>query len=124
MDHSSVSWDITLLYFLAETLYHWTKGVYQFAKFQTFDCSHEILPYLYFDRLLLLEVYKISAKKKCKVFMSHDPEGWCKIWKKTDSLFQKWQKFGEIRLEHSKVFKMCTLMGSFWAKYTIFELKK
>ena len=62
--------------------------------------------------------------KKYKVFMSHDPEGWCKIWKKTDLLFQKWQKFGEIRLEHSKVFKMCTSMGSFWAKYTIFELKK
>ena len=40
-----------------------TKGVYQSAQFQTFDCSGEISPNLYFDRLLLLKKYKISAKK-------------------------------------------------------------
>ena len=33
------------------------------AKNQTFDCSREILPNLYFKRLLLLKVCKISAKK-------------------------------------------------------------
>ena len=38
-------------------------GAYQSRKFQTFDCSSEISPNLYFDRLLLLEVCKISAKK-------------------------------------------------------------
>ena len=41
----------------------WTKRVHQSAKFQTFDCSSEISPNLYFDRLLLLKIYKISAKK-------------------------------------------------------------
>ena len=41
----------------------WTKGTHQSAKYQTFDCSHEISPNLCFDRLLLLRVYKISAKK-------------------------------------------------------------
>ena len=40
-----------------------TKGAHQSAKFQTFDCSGEISPNLYIDRLLLLKVYKISAKK-------------------------------------------------------------
>ena len=40
----------------------WTKGTHQSAKFQTFDCSREISTNLYFDRLLLLKVYKISAK--------------------------------------------------------------
>ena len=40
-----------------------TKGAHQSAKVQTFDCSGEILPNLYFDSLLLLKVYKISAKK-------------------------------------------------------------
>ena len=40
-----------------------TKGAHRSAKFQTFDCSGEISPNLYFDRLLLLKVYKISAKK-------------------------------------------------------------
>ena len=41
----------------------WTKGIRQSAKFQTFDCSREISPNLYFDRLLLMKVYKISTKK-------------------------------------------------------------
>ena len=38
-----------------------TKGAHQSEKFQTFDCSGEISQS--FDRLLLLKVYKISAKK-------------------------------------------------------------
>ena len=29
----------------------WTKGAYQSAKFQNFDCSPEISPNLYFDSL-------------------------------------------------------------------------
>ena len=39
-----------------------TKGAHHSAQFQTFDCSGEISPNLYFDRLLLLKVYKVSAK--------------------------------------------------------------
>ena len=39
-----------------------TKGAHRSAKFQTFDCSGEILSNLYFDWLLLLKVYKVSAK--------------------------------------------------------------
>ena len=41
----------------------WKKGTYKRAEFQTFDGSREISPNLYFDRLLLVKVYKISAKK-------------------------------------------------------------
>ena len=48
--------------FLAETLYDLDKKTHQGAKFQTFDCSREISSNLYCDRLLLLKVYKISAK--------------------------------------------------------------
>ena len=40
-----------------------TKGAQRSAKFQTLDCSGEISPNLYFDRLLLLELYKVSTKK-------------------------------------------------------------
>ena len=61
----------------------WTKGPHQSAKFQTFDYSRKISPNLYFDRLL--KVYKILAKKYRGV-ISHDPEDWCKIWRKTDVL--------------------------------------
>ena len=63
-----MSWEITLLYFLAEILYDLDGG-----KFQTFDCSHEISPNLYFDMLLVLKVHKISPKKYRRV-MSHDIE--------------------------------------------------
>ena len=99
----------------------WTKGAHQSAKFQTFDCSRKISPNLYFDRLL--KVYKILAKKYRGV-ISHDPEDWCKIWRKTDLLFQKWQEFGEIWPEHSQVSKTCTFICSYCAKYLMFDLKK
>ena len=39
------------------------KAPHLSAKFQTLDWSGGISPNLYFDRLLLLKVYKISAKK-------------------------------------------------------------
>ena len=38
--------------------------------------------------------------------MSHDPEDWCKMWRKTDLLLQKWQEFGEIWPDSSKVSKI------------------
>ena len=47
-----------------------TKGAHRSAKFQTFDCSGEISPNLYFDRLLLLKVYKVSAKKVWRKYVS------------------------------------------------------
>ena len=40
----------------------WTKGTHESEKFKAFDYLHEISPNLYFDRLLLLKLYKISAK--------------------------------------------------------------
>ena len=39
--------------------------------------------------------------------------------------FQNWHKeFDEFWLENSKVSKIYTLMGCFWPKYIMFELKK
>ena len=40
-----------------------TKGIHHSANFQTLDRLDEISPNFYFDRLLLLKVYKVSAKK-------------------------------------------------------------
>ena len=39
------------------------KAAHHSAKFQTLDCSGEISPDMYFDRLLLMKVYKVSVKK-------------------------------------------------------------
>ena len=40
-----------------------TKLAHHSAKSQTFDRSGEISPNLYFDRLLLLKIYKVLAQK-------------------------------------------------------------
>ena len=39
-------------------------------KVQNFDCPREISPNLYFDRLLLVKVYRISAKKVQRSYVS------------------------------------------------------
>ena len=53
--------------------------------------------------------------------MYHDEEEWSKIWREIDVLFQNWHdKFDEFWPKHSKI---CTLMGSFWTKYIMFELE-
>ena len=101
----------------------WTKGAHQSATFQTFNSSCQISPNFYFDGLLLLNVYKISAKMYRRV-MSHDNEEWYKIWRKTNLLFQKWQEFGEFWSEHSKESKLYFFIGPFCAKYLAFDLKK
>ena len=74
----------------------WTKGAHKSAKFQAFDCSRRIPPNLYFDRLLLLKVYKISAKNVQRKYLSWH---WkvMKIWRKTDLRFGEWHdEFGKF----------------------------
>ena len=50
-----------------------TKGAHQIAKFRTFNCSDVVSLNLHFDRLLLLKVYKISAKKVCDAKCEEKP---------------------------------------------------
>ena len=46
-------------------------------------------------------------------------------WKEIDLSFQSWyEKCNKFWPEHSKISKICILMGCFWPKYTIFELEK
>ena len=68
--------------FLGETLYDFYKRAQQSAKFQTFDCSGEISPNLYFDRLLLLKVYKVSAKKSMEELCLMIPKSGAKFEEK------------------------------------------
>ena len=57
--------------------------------------------------------------------MSHDNEKWWKIWRGLDFPVQNWyDEFDEFWPEHSKISKICTLMGCFWPKDIMFELKK
>ena len=56
--------------------------------------------------------------------MPHDTEEWCKIRRKTDLLFQEWQKLVEFSSKQSKDSKICTLIGPFRANYRTFDPKK
>ena len=57
--------------------------------------------------------------------MCHDNKEWCKIWKGIQLLFQNCHgQFDEFWPEHSKTSKISTLIGSFYAKYITFDLKK
>ena len=56
--------------------------------------------------------------------MCHDNEEWCKVWRGIEVSFQSWHdQFDKVWPEHSKFSKIFTLMGSFWPKYIMFELK-
>ena len=60
-----------------------------------------------------------------KGVICHDNEEWRKIWRGIDLSFQSWhEEFDKFWPEHLKVSKIFILMGSFWAKYILFELKK
>ena len=68
--------------------------------------------------------YILSELKKYRGVTFQTEEGW-KIWRGIDLLFQNWHKeFDNFSPEHSRVAKIFTLMGSFPAKYILFELKK
>ena len=55
----------------------------------------------------------------------HDNEEWPKIWRGIDLSVQNWhQEFDKFWPEHLKNSKNYTLMGCFWPKHIMFELKK
>ena len=56
--------------------------------------------------------------------MCNDTEEWWKSWGGIDLSLQNWHnKFDEFWIEHSKVSKIYTLMGYFWPKHIMLELK-
>ena len=69
--------------------------------------------------------YILFEVRKYKWVIFYETEEGCKIWRGIDLSFQKWHKeFDKFWPELSKVSRIFTLMGSFWAKYMLFELKK
>ena len=50
---------------------------------------------------------------------------WCKIWNRIDLSFQNWhEEFNKFWPEHSKILKICSLMGWFWLKYIMPQVEK
>ena len=69
---------------------------------------------------LKLKMYELYRGVMC-----HRNEKWCKSWKGIDLSVQNWhEEFDKFWPEHSKISKICTLMGFFWTKYIMFDLKK
>ena len=69
--------------------------------------------------------YILFKLKKYRGIIFCKTEEVYKIWRGIDLSFQKWHKeFDKFWPEHSKVSKTFTLIGSFSAKYILFELKK
>ena len=83
----------------------------------------ESLKDFHFKGLLFSKVYIVWLKMNRGVIFHETEEGY-KICRGIDSSFQNWHKeFNKIWPKHSKVSKHFILLGSFWAKYILFELK-
>ena len=77
---------------------------------------------------ILMRSFNLNLKKyELKIHrgvIRHDNEELCKIWRGTDLSFQSLhEEFDEFWPEHLKVSKNFILIGSFWAKYILLELK-
>ena len=50
--------------------------------------------------------YILFELKKYRGVIFYDTEEWCKIWRKTDVWFGKWQEYGKFSPEHLKISKL------------------
>ena len=73
-----------------------------------------------FDWILLSKVENSWAKNLRRIYVYWH-------WRMIKSLKKNWfwhKEFNKFWPEHSKVLQICTLMGSLWPKYAMFDLKK
>ena len=69
--------------------------------------------------------YEMHELEIYRGVMCHENEEWCKMWREIDLSFQNWhEEFDEFWPEHSKISKICTLMGCIWPKCIMFEFRK
>ena len=84
----------------------------------------EGLKIIHFNRLLLGKVYMFKLSRYRGVIF-HETEAGYKIWREIDLSFQNWHReFDKFWPEHLKVSKIFTLIGFFWTRYILFELKR
>ena len=121
MDFCSVWWQITLPYFFSWKC-TWL-GQNEPIKVQNVILLTAEAKYHQIYAFIGSLKHK-SLAKKYRGVISHDIQDWCKIWRKTDPLFQKWQQFGKNWPEHLKFYKTSTFICSYCAKYLMFDLKK
>ena len=65
-----------------------------------------------------------ELKIYCEV-MRHADEKWCRNGRRIGVSVQNWhEQFDKFWFKHSKISKLCFLMGCLWPKYLMFDLKK
>ena len=97
---------------------------YDMRNLVKFNASSGKSGNLYFDVLLLSKVYYVWAKKSteksCVITLKNDAKFEGEL---TCALLNDMRNF--VNFDSTlKILKICTIMGSFWAKYIMFELKK
>ena len=107
LHHSSVSWDLTSLYFFSlNFIYFQEKEPIKVQIWWNFTWAVESLKFCTLMGSFCPNHIKFQLKKYRRV-ISHDTEVWCKVHRKTDLEFQKWhEKLGELSLKHSEVWKL------------------
>ena len=129
MHHSSESQEITLLYFFSWNCIWFLQKEpikMQNLRHSTFRLS----PNLYCNKFVFLKVYKISAKRVQRKYVSWHwrvmqnlKKKKQKTKKKNRFLVSKMRRSWWIWFEHSKVKRIFTSIGPFRAKYITFDLK-
>ena len=107
--------------FLAETLYDFYKRSPPQCKISDFWLLR--WNFTKFDRLLLLKVSKVSAKKSMEKICLMIPKSGAKFEEKL-FFISKIIRIWFILIRGLKIYETCTLIGPFCAKYTASELKK
>ena len=93
-------------------------------EFDEFRSEHLKVPKIFILMHSFWAKYILFELKKYRGVIFHDTEEVYKIWRGIDLSFQNWHEdFDKFWTKPSKVSKMFTLMGSFWEKYILFEIK-
>ena len=96
-------------------------------KFDKFWPEHSKISkiFILMDSFWAKYIYILFELKRYRGIIFNETEEGFKIWRGIDVFFQNWhKKFDKFWPEHSKVSKTLNLMGTFWAKYILCELKK
>ena len=124
MHCSSVSWEISLLYiFIWNCTWFGPKEPIKVQNFRLLTAHvklHQICTLIDFFQQML-KVYKILGKKSI-YRESHDPEDWWKIWRKLTCCFKNDRNLVNLN-QVLEISKICTFLGSYCAKYLMFDLK-
>ena len=94
-------------------------------EFDEFWPAHSKVSKIFILMCSFLAKYILFELNNYRGVIFHETVEGYKIWRGINLSFKKWHKeFVKVWHEHSKVSKIFTLMGSLWAKYIFFELKK